>query len=80
MANGERLSTGQQKIKGYRDLTGQEIDLVNQIKAHAEETGRLVEEVFQHPDLDRRWASIGQTHLQQGFMALTRSVARPESF
>lgn len=27
-----------------------------------------------------RWASIGRTDLQQGFMALTRAVAQPNSF
>ena len=28
----------------------------------------------------QRWLTIGQDHLQQGFMALTRAVARPTSF
>jgi hypothetical protein len=27
-----------------------------------------------------RWMTIGQDHLQQGFMALTRAVARPTTF
>jgi hypothetical protein len=27
-----------------------------------------------------RWISIGQTHLQQGLMALTRGVAKPTFF
>lgn len=27
-----------------------------------------------------RWLRIGQDHLQQGFMALTRAVAKPSSF
>ena len=30
--------------------------------------------------LDQRWVSIGETHLQQGLMALTRAVARPDFF
>ena len=33
------------KIKGYRDLDQQEIDLMNRIKAHAEETKELLNEV-----------------------------------
>ena len=27
-----------------------------------------------------RWLRLGQDHLQQGFMALTRAVAKPTSF
>lgn len=27
-----------------------------------------------------RWLTIGQDHLQQGFMALTRAIARPTTF
>ena len=30
-------------------------------------------------DIDGRWVSIARTHFQQGFMALTRAVTRPES-
>tara|TARA_R110002124_G_C8727536_1_gene496288 strand:+ start:416 stop:709 length:294 start_codon:yes stop_codon:yes gene_type:complete len=33
------------KIKGYRDLTQTEIDLMNEIKAHAEKTKLLLEKV-----------------------------------
>ena len=28
----------------------------------------------------RRWLEIGKEHLQQGFMALTRAIARPTTF
>lgn len=31
-------------------------------------------------NVDKRWVAIARTHLQEGFMALTRSVAKPESF
>ena len=33
------------QIKGYRDLSQYEIDLMNRIKAHAEQTGELAIEV-----------------------------------
>jgi hypothetical protein len=26
---------------------------------------------------DQRWIAIGKTHIQQGFMALVRAIARP---
>ena len=68
------------QIKGYRELSQDEIDLMNRIKEKAAEVGALYEELLALNTIDRRWASIGQTHLQQGFMALTRAVAKPEFF
>jgi hypothetical protein len=67
-------------IKGYRDLTPEEIGLMNDIKAKAEEVGALVERVAQLAETDKRWVAVGKTDLQKGFMALTRAVARPETF
>ena len=92
-------------IAGYRDLTEDEIALMNEVKAKAEEVGQLVEKLreklapveadmapvqvggetvmavvgFESFETDR-WMTIGQDHLQQGFMALTRAVARPTTF
>ena len=69
-----------QKIKGYRDLSQDEIDLMNEGKELAEKVGEFVAKVKNAPNVDHRWIAIGQTNLQQGFMALIRSIARPESF
>ena len=49
-AQQERLNTGQQKIKGYRDLSPAELALVNRIKAHGEATGALIHDVREHYD------------------------------
>ncbi len=68
------------KITGYRELSQAEIDLMNDIKAAGKDLGDLVATLKQMPDIDQRWVSIGATELQQGLMALTRAVARPESF
>lgn len=68
------------KIKGYRDLSQDEIDLMNEIKAKGAELGDLVEKLRITEDIDQRWVSIGVTDLQTGLMALTRSVARPTFF
>ena len=74
------------KIKGYRDLSQAEIDLMNKIKEKAAEVGELCEELnlatFTHSEEkpDGRWLSIGTTDLQKGFMALTRSIAKPGFF
>lgn len=68
------------KIKGYRELSQEEIDLMNEIKAKGIELGELVEKLRATAGLDQRWVSIGATDLQTGLMALTRGVARPEFF
>ena len=68
------------KITGYRELTEDEIALMNEIKAKAEEVGELVDRLRRAEGLAHRWVGIGQTDLQTGFMALVRSVAKPETF
>lgn len=68
------------QIKGYRELSQAEIDLMNEIKAKGAELGNLVDKLKAADDTDKRWVSIGATDLQTGLMALTRAVAKPESF
>ena len=68
------------KIKGYRDLTQAEIDLMNQVKAKGEEIGELVETLMATDGLDKRWISIGKTDLQTGLMSLVRGIAQPTNF
>lgn len=68
------------KIAGYRELEEAEIEAMNIIKAKAKEVGALVESLRNTTGLDQRWVAIGATDLQKGFMALTRSVAKPEFF
>lgn len=68
------------QIKGYRELSQEEIDLMNEIKAKGAEMGELVEKLRQAESLDQRWVSIGATDFQTGLMALTRSVAKPTFF
>lgn len=68
-------------IKGYRQLSPDEQALINRLKGVAIDVGEEVELVKQlGPQVDQRWVSIAQTHLQQGFMALIRAVAQPDSF
>lgn len=68
------------KITGYRELSEAEITLINEIKQKGEELGELCNRLNRNTGTDARWVSIGRTHLQQGVMALVRSVARPEGF
>jgi hypothetical protein len=83
------------KITGYRDLSQEEIDLMNEGKALAEQCGAYIEKlrardkaIAQTPptsgdaprSLDQRWISIGATDLQRGFMAVIRGIAQPTTF
>lgn len=68
------------KISGYRELSQEEIDLMNQIKVKGSELGELVAKLRATNGLDQRWISIGSTDLQTGLMALTRGVAQPTTF
>lgn len=66
------------KITGYRDLSQNEIDLMNRIKAQGAELGALVRELRARDTLvDQRWVEIGATDAQTAIMALVRSVAQP---
>lgn len=67
-------------IKGYRELSEQEIALMNEVKETGEELGNLIATLKQMPEIDQRWVSIAQTDLQKGIMALVRSIAQPTSF
>jgi len=69
-----------QQIKGYRDLSQNEIDLMNDAKTKAENIGELIGVLKDQKLADPRWLAIAQTTLQQGFMFLVRSIAKPESF
>ena len=54
------------QIKGYRDLSQTEIDLMNEVKAKGEELGELVEKLMATDGLDKRWIAIGRTDFQTG--------------
>jgi hypothetical protein len=66
-------------IKGYRQLTAEELALVNQIKEAGEALETFVN-VMADAGADKRWIAIAKTNLQQGLMALTRSITQPETF
>jgi hypothetical protein len=74
------LENQHKHIKGYRDLTPEEIALMNEAKAKAEEVGALVEKIAGTPGIDPRWVAAGKTDLQKGFMCLIRGIAQPTTF
>jgi hypothetical protein len=83
------------KIAGYRELTQEEIDLMNRIKAFGPELQTLCDDLQKHiinqeieECYDERnrlaepleWLDQGKMSLQKGLMFLTRSVAQPSFF
>lgn len=68
------------KITGYRELTQEEIDLMNEAKDLAEKCGQLITKLENRMDTDKRCVALGKTNLQQGFMWAIRAVARPTTF
>lgn len=83
-------------IKGYRDLTAEEIGLMNRIKEQGVALSALIAEVTQtninvaasnrdgtdlvNDSEANRWCAIAKKDLQTGLMALTRAVAKPGFF
>jgi len=66
-------------ITGYRELSQAEIDLMNEVKGWGGQISILIERL-EVANADPRWVEIGKTNLQQGLMALTRAVTKPEFF
>lgn len=54
--------------------------MMNECKEQARQVGILCDMLFGMDDIDKRWLSIARTDLQKGFMALVRSIAKPETF
>lgn len=82
------------KISGYRELSQEEIDLMNRIKAKGQELLDLQAELqtyidglfIDSDDMQRfddaephKWVRIGKNDIQTGIMALVRAVAQPGS-
>ncbi len=68
------------KIKGYRDLSQEEIDLMNEGKALAEKCGDFINKLESLDSTDKRSVALGKTNLQQGIMWAIRGVAQPTTF
>ena len=68
------------KITGYRELSQEEIDLMNEGKELAEKCGDFINKLASVESTDKRNVSLGKTNLQQGFMWAIRSIAKPTTF
>lgn len=68
------------KIKGYRSLTQEEIDLMNEGKELSSKVGEYIERLQSTSGLDQGWVTTGKTDLQKGFMSVIRGIAQPTTF
>lgn len=75
-------------VAGYRPQTDEAVDLVNEHKLMEERVLRRLDDLRamayrgEHGaahgvTIDQRWLAIAQTHIEQGFMALNRSIFQP---
>lgn len=64
-------------VKGYRDLSQQEIDAMNSIKLAEQDIGQLWQQISKVPGVDQRMLNIAKTQLQQSFSWFVRAVAQP---
>lgn len=76
------------KIKGYRKLSDDEIELINRCKAMGQSIDSLIDDVRamgaesddRADGCDQRWLAMAKTDLQVGIMKLVRSIAKPQGF
>jgi len=73
------IHPGQPPVKGYRDLTQAEVDLINEVKDAERVLGEVWRKVVAADGNDRRWSAVARTHFEEGCSALVRSIAQPES-
>ena len=74
------MSDDKPKVKGYRQLSPAEIELMNKVKAKGAEIGELIDKLKSTDGLDQRWIATGATDIQKGLMCVTRGIAQPTSF
>lgn len=64
-------------VHGYQPQPDANVARVNAMKLLEERVLRALDDLAEHGAADPRWLSIGRTQLEQGFMAVNRSVFRP---
>ena len=65
-------------IKGYKPQSTELCNLVNEFKVFEEKVLRELDKLDNRLNIDKRWLAIGRTHLEQAFMAINRSLFKPD--
>ena len=76
---GPKTEFQEPEVTGYRKLPERDLEVINALKEVENGLGDMIKEFEADHNFDKRWIAIARTDLQKGFMALVRSVARPES-
>lgn len=64
-------------VEGYKPQGDDTIALVNHNKQMEEQALQTLDKLVENPDVDKRWLAIGRTHLEQAYMAINRSIFKP---
>ncbi len=64
-------------VAGYSAQSDAKVAMVNQAKRLEEMALRHIDMLMDDPETDTRWLSIARTNIEQGFMAMNRSVFKP---
>lgn len=64
-------------VAGYKPQNGEAVELVNRNKLAEERILRILDELATIEAVDKRWLAIGRTQIEQGFMAVNRSIFKP---
>lgn len=64
-------------VKGYLPQSDDAVALVNLNKQVEEAILRHLDKLAESAMTDKRWLAIGRTQIEQGFMAVNRSVFQP---
>lgn len=65
-------------VHGYQPQPDTNVAQVNKMKVLEERVLRALDDLQAHGSTDPRWLSIGRTQIEQGFMAVNRSIFRPK--
>lgn len=65
-------------VAGYTNQSDKRVSQVNLNKKQEEEVLRTLDVLKEDPDVDQRWLAIGRTQLEQAFMAINRSIFKPQ--
>jgi hypothetical protein len=65
-------------VAGYTDQTNEKVEMVNYNKRDEELLLRTIDQYAMNPEIDKRWLAVAKTHFEEGFMALNRSIFKPQ--
>lgn len=65
-------------VSGYTSQSDHNIGLVNLNKQHEEKMLRFLDTMVDQDRYDQRWLAIARTNFEQAYMALNRSIFKPQ--